>query len=205
MSVKQKIGYCSVAVVLGLVAQLHPNELRTSQEGLELLAGYEDCRNVAYKDIVGIATCGIGSTYGVKMGDVWTDEQVAAAFVRDVRKAEQCVITYFNGKNMPQYVFDSVVSLVYNTGCWGARWNTKLNRATAIASYAVAEDWYKVCYRLGDFIYAGGKVSNGLKNRRAKEQAHCLRYLNAVNPPSPKSYPASSWVPGNANLSWPSY
>ena len=189
MGIKTRVGYCSVAVVLALVSTNHKGEIRTSPAGLELLAGYEDCRTQAYLDIVGVPTCGIGSTSGVRMGTTWTEDQVAAAFVKDVQAAEKCVLVYFNGYAMPQPVFDSVTSLVFNTGCWGARWNSKLNRPTGIAQYAKAEDWQNVCYRLGDFIYAGGKVSNGLKNRRAKEQAHCVKWQ------VPQQYEGSRWTP----------
>lgn len=189
MGIKTKVGYCSVGVILALVAANHEGELRTSQTGLALLANYEDCRTQSYLDIVGVPTCGIGSTTGVRMGTVWSEAEVAAAFVVDVTAAEKCVLTYFNGRNMPQPVFDAVTSLVFNTGCWGARWNTKLNRPTGIAQYAKAEDWQNVCYRLGDFIYAGGKVSNGLKNRRAKEQAHCVKWQ------VPQQYEGSRWTP----------
>lgn len=189
MSIKTKAGYCSVAVVLALVATNHEDELRTSAKGLELLADYEDCRTQAYKDIVGVPTCGIGSTTGVHMGMVWTEAEVAAAFVRDVKVAEQCVNTFFNGRAMPQPVFDAVTSLVFNAGCWGTRWNTKLNKPTGIARYAESGDWTNTCYRLGDFIYAGGKVSNGLKNRRTREQAHCMTWLQ------PQTYEGNPWVP----------
>ncbi|SGA03419.1 prophage lysozyme; Phage lysin [Yersinia phage phiR8-01] len=181
VAIRNTVIGCSVAAVLGLVSTLHPNELHTSQAGLELLSGYEDCRLSAYKDSIGVPTIGIGATKSVCMGQVISLEEAAAMFVRDVKEAEQCVITHFNGKAMPQPVFDSTVSLVYNNGCYGTRWNKKANRPTFIARYAVSGDWYNVCYRLGDFINAGGKPSNGLKNRRAKEQTHCLLYRTSTN------------------------
>lgn len=167
---------CSVAAVLAMVATFHPNELRTSQAGLELLAGYEDCRLAAYKDHVGVPTIGVGSTKGVCMGQVIDVAKAAEMFVRDVREAEQCVITHFNGKAMPQSVFDSTTSLVYNNGCYGTRWNKKANRPTWIQRYAVAEDWSNVCARHMDFVNAGGQRSQGLVNRRTKEIQHCVSY-----------------------------
>ncbi|QYW05815.1 lysin [Vibrio phage vB_VpaP_G1] len=173
---------CSVAAVLGLVSQIYPNALETSPEGLKLLAGYEDCTLTAYKDHVGVPTIGVGSTGCVTMGDTITLEEAAERFVQDVKEAEQCVITYFNGAEMPQPVFDSVTSLVYNVGCYGTRWNRKQDRPTYINMYANSGDWYKVCYRLGDFTKAGGVVSKGLVNRRTEEQRHCLTY---------RTYPAS--------------
>ena len=173
--------YCSVASVLALAATLYPNDLKTSKAGLELIASYENCLSCTYQDHIGVNTIGIGSTRGldgkpVRPGVKLTDAEVAALFVRDVKEAEQCVIRYMNGARMPQPVFDSTVSLVYNTGCLGTRWNTKSNRPTWIARHAAAEDWENVCYRFSDFINAGGKPSQGLINRRAKEQRVCISY-----------------------------
>lgn len=184
MSVRQTMVYCSVATVIGIVTTLYPNELETSKRGLELIASYENCLSCTYKDHIGVGTIGIGSTRGldgkpVKDGVKLTDQQVAELFIRDVKEAEQCVITYFNGEYMPQSVFDSTTSLVYNNGCYGTRWNKKANRPTWIARHAQAKDWVNVCYRFSDFINAGGQPSKGLKNRRAKEQAYCMEGVYA--------------------------
>lgn len=173
--------YCSIAAVLGIVATVYPNDLKTSARGLELIASYENCLSCTYKDSVGVNTVGIGSTRDlngkpIKAGQTLSDEEVAALFVRDIKEAEQCVLTYLNGKYMPQPVFDSTVSLVYNVGCYGTRWNRKYNRPTWIARYATAQDWEKVCYRFSDFTYAGDRESKGLINRRAKEQKVCISY-----------------------------
>ncbi|QOC54333.1 lysozyme [Aeromonas phage Atoyac14] len=176
MSIKQKLVYCSVAAVLGTVATLHPGELRTSQDGLKLLAGYESCVRSSYTDTVGVPTCGIGHTKGVRMGMLASDATIAQWFVEDVLEAESCVNRYFGGQSMPQPVFDSVVSLVFNVGCYGTRWNSKRSAPTSIARYAVAGDWWGVCEHIADFRYAGGKVSPGLENRRREEQKHCIRY-----------------------------
>ncbi|AEZ65050.1 endolysin [Aeromonas phage phiAS7] len=110
------------------------------------------------------------------MGQIATPEKVAQWFVEDVHEAEQCVIRYFNGSEMPQPVFDSTVSLVFNVGCYGTRWNAKANRPTAIARYSQAGDWLGTCEHIADFRMAGGKVSKGLENRRKKEQTWCLTY-----------------------------
>lgn len=184
-TVKQGIIYCSVAAVLGIVATVYPNDLEVSPEGLKLIAGYENCTTNAYKDTVGVCTMGLGTTRDfdgkpVTLGSKVTDQEAAALFVRDVKEAEQCVFKYLNGAKMPQPVLDSVVSLVYNNGCYGTRWNAKANRPTFITRYSVSEDWEGVCYRIGDFINAGGKPSNGLINRRKAEQQHCITYRGTV-------------------------
>lgn len=180
-TIKQSMIYCSVAAVLGVVATVYPNDLEVSADGLKLIAGYENCVTTAYKDQVGVCTIGVGTTRNldgskIKMSQTVTPEEAAALFVRDVKEAEQCVFKYMNGERMPQPVLDSVVSTVYNNGCYGTRWNKKANRPTFLARYAVSGDWYNVCYRIGDFINAGNKPNKGLINRRAAEQKHCLKY-----------------------------
>lgn len=180
-TVKQSIIYCSVAAVLGLLTTVYPNELSTSKEGLAFIAKWENCTTTVYTDIVGVCTGGVGSTRGLDgkplaRGGSLTLEEVTRLFMRDVKDAEWCVFRYFDGMNLPQPIFDSVVSLVYNNGCYGTRWNKKANRPTSIQRAATGGDWEKVCYHIGDFINAGGKPSKGLINRRTEEQRMCLLY-----------------------------
>lgn len=180
-AIRQSLVYCSVAAVLGIVTTVYPNDLQTSKAGLELIASYENCVSCTYKDSIGKNTIGIGSTRSLDGKPVPDNQQlsndsIARLFVRDIKEAEDCVITYLNGKKMPQPVFDSTVSLVYNNGCYGTRWNRSANRPTFIARYAVSGDWNNVCYRLGDFINAGGVRNQGLVNRRTAEQRQCLQY-----------------------------
>lgn len=182
MAIRQSLIYCSVAAVIGIITTVYPNELKTSARGLELIASFENCVSCTYKDHIGIKTTGIGSTRGLDgkppvMGHVLTDDEVARLFIRDVKVAEQCVETHFNGAKMPQSVYDMTVSKVINVGCYGARWNTKANRPTHFNRFAKAGDWYHTCERLADFVHAGGKKSQGLMNRAAKEQKECLRDL----------------------------
>lgn len=176
-TIRNSVVGCSVAAALGLVASLFPNELRTSNEGLALIGKWESCTLTAYYDIVKVPTIGIGSTKGVCMGQVIDLKEVAYRFKEDVKEAEQCVDKWFNGRSMPWQVYDTTVSLVYNNGCYGTRWNKKAGRATQIATYASQRNWERVCYHVGDFINAGGKPSKGLINRRAGEQAHCIKGL----------------------------
>lgn len=180
-AIRQSMIYCSVAAVIGIVTTVYPNDLQTSRAGLELIASYENCVSCTYKDSIGKNTIGIGSTRGldgkpVPNNQLLSNDDIARLLVRDIKESEECVIKYFNGQKMPQPVFDSVVSLVYNNGCYGTRWNKSANRPTFIARYAVAGDWNNVCYRFSDFVNAGGVRSNGLVNRRTSEQKLCLQY-----------------------------
>lgn len=185
-TIRKSLVYCSITAVLGLLTTVYPNKLHTSKEGLRHIASFEQCVSCTYKDHVGVSTIGIGSTRSFdgrspKPDERLTDEQVALLFGRDIEQAENCVMDKMNGAHMPQSVFDASVSLVYNVGCQGTTWNSKYKRPTNIALQAKARNWPQVCYYMGDFIYAGGKVSNGLKNRRAGDQAICLKDIGNVN------------------------
>lgn len=180
--IRKTLAYCSIATVLGLVTTVYPNDLKTSEEGLARIAAYENCVSCTYRDHIGIPTIGIGSTRlqdGTRPVDGLrlSDEQVAYLFASDIYAAEQCVITRLNGGRMPQAVFDTAVSLVYNVGCYGVTWNSKFNRKTSIRLAAEAGNWKQVCYYVGDFVYSGGKKSQGLVNRRTDEQAYCVRNM----------------------------
>jgi lysozyme len=49
------------------------------------------------------------------MGDVWTDEQVEAAFAKDLERFER-VVNEAVKVPIPQHAFDALVSFAYNVG-----------------------------------------------------------------------------------------
>lgn len=182
MSIKQRLAYCSIATVLGVIATQYPNELHTSQEGLAHIAKWEQCVSCTYKDHIGVSTIGLGATKDFDgkapvPGRKLSDDEVARLFMRDIKVAEKCVIDKLNGRWMPQSVFDASVSLIHNTGCPNATYNRKAQRYTQLRFQAEAYNWNQVCYRMGDFIYAGGQKSTGLINRRTDDQRLCLKDL----------------------------
>ncbi|EEI6315705.1 lysozyme [Salmonella enterica] len=173
MGLKTRItgAVCSVAVIIGLSVQLHPDRLRSSPEGQALIGNEEGCRRDPYCDGVGVLTVGMGSTGHVE-NRRYSDEEIAARWVKDVASAEDCVNRYFRGKDMPQRPFEAMTSLVVNVGCYGVRWNRKAVRPTQIYREAQAGNWVAMCHRIPDFPYSGGKPV--LAARRAREEAWCL-------------------------------
>ncbi|EAP3024146.1 glycoside hydrolase family protein [Salmonella enterica] len=173
MGLKTRItgAVCSVAVIIGLSVQLHPDKLRSSPEGQALIGNEEGCRRDPYCDGVGVLTVGMGSTGHVE-NRRYSDEEIATRWVKDVAGAEDCVNRYFRGKDMPQRPFEAMTSLVVNVGCYGVRWNRKAVRPTQIYREAQAGDWVAMCHRIPDFPYSGGKPV--LAARRAREEAWCL-------------------------------
>lgn len=186
MSIKQKIALGSIASVLSIIATVYPNELKTSDRGLQHIAQWEQYATRTYLDSVGVPTIGLGATMWLdgkrpKQGQEATDFQAAQLFIRDIKVAEKCVLERLDGAAMPQSVFDASVSLIHNTGCAGATYNPKRKAKTNLRLQAEAHNWSQVCYRMGDFIYAGGRVSKGLVNRRTADQRLCLEDLPNVS------------------------
>lgn len=186
MSVKQKVALGSIASVLAVISTLHPNELQTSERGLKHIAQWEQYGTRTYLDSIGVPTIGLGATRWLdgkppKPGQEADKFQAAQLFIRDIKVAEKCVMERLDGKYMPQSVWDASVSLIHNTGCAGATYNRKTKSKTNLRLQAEAHNWAKVCYRMGDFIYAGGKVSKGLVNRRTSDQKLCIEDLPNVS------------------------
>lgn len=186
MGIKQRVALGSVAAVLSVISTLYPNELKTSQRGLEHIAQWEQYGTRTYLDSVGVPTIGLGATRWFDgkapvTGQKADEFQAAQLFIRDIKVAEKCVIDRLDGEFMPQSVFDASVSLIHNTGCAGATYNPKRKSKTNLRLQAEAHNWSQVCYRMGDFIYAGGSISPGLKNRRAGDQALCIEDLPNVS------------------------
>lgn len=161
---------CSVAMIILAVKNHHP-EIRTSVAGLELIGNAEGCRRDPYKCPADVITVGIGSTeFGGKKIDpkhIYTDEEIAERWAKDLVAAEQCVNRYGNGKRMPQGAFDAMVSLTFNVGCGALKFSTlfKLANQGNLAG---------VCNQFPRWVYAGGKRLRGLEIRREKERQLCL-------------------------------
>lgn len=131
---------------------------------VKLIAQFEGCKLSAYKDIVGIPTIGYGETKGVKMGDVWTQEQADTAlrtrakeFMDGVLKACPRLASFTSNQ------IAAITSLAYNIGL-GAFASSTVCRKAMAGDRAGAADailmWNK----------AGGKEIAGLSNRRREER-----------------------------------
>lgn len=138
---------------------------------LPLIKKWEGLRLEAYLDAVGIPTIGYGETQGVKMGDVWTQEQAeirlttrVVGFMTGVLKA--CPQLWMEPANRAA----ACTVLAYNIGSTGFASST-VCRKTMAQDYAAAADAFLMWNK------AGGKVLNGLTNRRKEER---LLYLGEL-------------------------
>lgn len=136
--------------------------MKTSEAGRDLIKQFEGVRLNAYLDSGNIPTIGVGHIQGVKMGDVITMEEADELLSQDLHSAETAVN---NGVkvDITQNQFDAMTSLAFNIGN-SAFTNSTLLRKLNAHDTATAADQFLVWNR------AGGKVIQGLSNRRAAER-----------------------------------
>lgn len=137
-----------------------------SAAGLVGIALWEGYSEQAYIPVKGdVPTIGFGTTEGVKLGDKTTPPKALKRALDDVSKFEgairQCVKVPLH-----QHEYDAFASLAFNVGpsafC-GSTLVRKLN----------AGDYAGACAEISRWVYQGGRVLQGLVNRRAHERAMC--------------------------------
>lgn len=140
--------------------------LALSASGLVGIVAWEGYSDRAYIPVPGdVPTIGFGTAEDVHLGDRITPPVALARALTDVNKFEgalkQCVKVPLH-----QREYDAYVSLAYNIGS-GAFCNSTLVRKLNGGDYAGA------CAEITRWNMAGGRVLQGLVNRRAKERAQC--------------------------------
>lgn len=150
--------------------------MQMSEPGLELLKQWEGFKLKVYKDSAGLPTIGVGhlitkseqSSGQILIGGVavsyangLTDQQALDLLSQDVQPAQQAVN---NGVKVQlnQDQFDALVSFTFNVGVGAFNGSTLLkvlNQGQYGQVPAQLQRWNK----------AGGKVVQGLVNRRANE------------------------------------
>lgn len=165
--------------------------MKTSDEGIRLNKSFEgyhtklangDC--TAYQTYLGksrltgkplydIPTCGYGTTKGVKMGMVWTQEYATQRMMEDLAEAESYVTRYVTVPiNANQ--FDALVLFTNNCGPENLKkLIVPLNKGDASGTAKKFPLYNK----------AQGKVLDGLVSRRAREQALFLKPVEAPAAP----------------------
>ena len=147
-----------------------------SEHGLELIKQWEGFKPDVYKDSAGLPTIGVGhlitksqQTTGeivigglpVQYANGLTGQQVLDLLSQDVQPAEQAVN---NGVKvaLDQNQFDALVSFTFNVGV-GAFTSSTLLKVLNQSQYDGVPD------QLRRWNKAGGKVVQGLVNRRENE------------------------------------
>lgn len=137
--------------------------MNLSENGANLIKGYEALRLEAYLCPAKVWTIGWGSTgRHVKPGLRITKAQAEALFRGDVARFEAAVARHTAGVALAQAHYDALVSFAFNVGISAFANSTLLKRvrqrdaASAVSEFA---RWNK----------ANGKVSRGLVRRRKDE------------------------------------
>lgn len=134
------------------------------------IGGWEGLRTEAYRDIVGVWTVCYGETKGVGPGDSYSKAECDAMLAREVKlyeaQLDRCLTA-----DVPAGMKIALVSWTYNVGGGAACSSTLVRKANA-------GDLKGACNELPRWNRAGGRVINGLTNRRASERELCLAALN---------------------------
>lgn len=142
--------------------------MQISKTGLDLIKKWEGCRLTAYQDIVGVWTIGYGTTNAdksitgteIKQGlkitqdtaDEWLLKSIQQKYIPKVEK-------YNHIYNFNQNQIDALASFAYNIG--------SIKQLTADGTRSISE----ISKHILAYNTAGGKVVQGLTNRRKEEKA----------------------------------
>lgn len=136
--------------------------MKTSNQGIDLIKGFEGLRLTAYKCSAGVWTIGYGHTKNVREGMHIPPEFATLLLVDDLETFEvgvSEVVEVF----LHQYQFDALVSFAFNVGMTAFRQSTLLRRLNN------REPAEKVAAEFLRWNKAGGKVVEGLTRRRKRE------------------------------------
>jgi lysozyme len=151
-------------------------DMTMSDHGKRLLAQWEGFERNVYLDVAGLPTIGVGhlltkdelsSERIVIGGDPidytlgLTDEQVYDLLGQDLERFER-VVNDSVEPDLAQHQFDALVSFAFNVGGGAFRQSTLLKRLTA-------RDFADVPSQLRRWIRSGGRIVQGLVNRRENE------------------------------------
>ena len=133
------------------------------------IAQFEGRELRAYQDIVGVWTICYGETRGVTRGQVATKDECESMLARAVGEYEagldRCLAVPVPGKTKV-----ALVSWAYNVGLGAACGSTLIR-------FVNAGNLRAACEQLPRWNRAGGRVVQGLVNRRTAERKQCLEGL----------------------------
>ncbi|MBT9176720.1 MAG: Lysozyme RrrD [Firmicutes bacterium] len=136
--------------------------------GLTLHEGYTDRAVIPIPGDV--PTIGFGTTEGVRMGDKITPPRALVRALKDVNKFEAALVRCITVP-LYQHEYDAAVQLSYNIGA------TAFCNSTVVRRFN-AEDYIGACDAFLMWNKAGGRVVQGLVNRREAERQLCLGNLS---------------------------
>lgn len=139
-----------------------------TQEGLDLIKRFEGFNSTVYICPAGYPTIGYGHLVrGHETLDSISQEEAEALLKIDVESAERAVLRLIKVP-LTDGQFDALVSFTYNLGSGALQCSTLRRKVNRQAHGEVPE-------QLMRWVWAGGKILNGLRMRRKQES---LSYCN---------------------------
>jgi lysozyme len=142
--------------------------LTSSAIGIGVITNWEGFSPVVYTDLVGVPTIGYGTTQGVKPGDTMTEAEARSRLVKEVENEYGAAVKRCVNVPLYQSEYDAYVSLTYNIGA------TAFCRSTLVRKLNAGE-YSEACNQILRWNRAGGRVVQGLVNRRKAEHALCTK------------------------------
>ena len=122
---------------------------------------WEGCRLEAYRCSAGVATIGWGHTEGVQMGDRICLNKAEKYLLDDLVEFQKGLASLVDVE-VTETQFIALMSFVFNIGLGAFKSSTLRKKINA-------EDFEGATAEFGRWIHAGGKVVQGLVNRRKEE------------------------------------
>lgn len=145
------------------------NNFKISQEGINLIKKWEGSSPVPYRCPAGYMTIGIGHVIreNESFTRALTNKEIEDLFRKDVLIFEGAVN---NNVRVPikQNQFDALVSFTFNVGITAFRNSTMLRLINANQLKEAGDQFLR-------WVYANGKVLEGLRRRREDERRLFLR------------------------------
>lgn len=140
---------------------------RISDKGINLLKELEGFSDQAYQDTGGVWTVGYGTTrinnIKVKSTTIATEKEATSYLYKDI-KAVELALDDAIAAPITQNQFDALVCFVYNVGITAFMKSTLLRKIEEKRFADAAKEFDR-------WVYVGGFISEGLKNRRKKERS----------------------------------
>ena len=138
--------------------------MNTSQNGIELIKQFEGCKLKSYKCPASVWTIGYGNTFyldgsKVLMGQKISQVEADMLLLKLLPKYEATVDRNIK-VTVTQNQYDALVSFCWNCGSSQALFRLVNQKATDEVIY----DWW-----INHYVTGGGKLLQGLINRRRKE------------------------------------
>ncbi|MCC2976250.1 lysozyme [Sphingomonas sp. PL-96] len=142
----------------------------TAAIAAQFIVGWEGDERVGYRDIVGVATKCSGDTSNVVVGRRYTAAECADSTDRQLAAHAKPVLACTPGLKGHPNQLAAAISLAYNIGTNGYCGSTVARRFNA-------GDWSGACDAFLMWNKAGGRVVQGLVNRRRAERDLCRKDL----------------------------